>query len=339
MDPQGTLVRFGLLGASRIAPRALLEPMRTNPMATACVIAARDRARASAFARQHAVHRVADSYEELIHDPQVDAVYNGLPNSLHCEWTMKALYAGKHVLCEKCLATNQEEAEAMAAVARKSGLMLMEAFHYRYHPVFERLIHLYQNGSIGALKHIYAFFKDGLPPDNDIRMQYETGGGAMMDMGCYLISWIRQLTGEEPVVTDAKAIVGPPNIDLAMGAEFRLPSGATATMEVSKEKHSNFEARLTIKGESGVLKVDNPLIPQTGHQIELITQRGRIAETQTRRPTYAFQLDRFISAVRCGLGFPTDGEEAVLGLRVIDACYLAAGLPRRGLQRTSSLPH
>src|SRR5690349_15736839 len=183
-------IRIGVLGAARIAPAAAIKPARATADAEVVAIAARDRARAEKFATKHGVPQVFDDYAALIASPDVDAIYNPLPNGLHAEWTNAALEAGKHVLCEKPLTSNAEEARECAAVAERTGLVLMEAFHWRYHPLAQRLVDIVQSGEIGTLQHVDSALCFPLPLFSDIRYQYALGGGAMMDAGCYTISQV-----------------------------------------------------------------------------------------------------------------------------------------------------
>src|SRR5262245_47834132 len=149
-------LRIGILGAARIAPMALIRPARSVPEAAISAVAARDSARAQAFARKHGIGRVAPSYDALITDPDIDAIYNPLPNSLHAEWSIKAMRAGKDVLCEKPLASNADEARSMVEASRRSGRLLIEAFHYRYHPLAARMKSIVDSGALGAVHHIEA---------------------------------------------------------------------------------------------------------------------------------------------------------------------------------------
>src|SRR5213593_4973843 len=151
-------LRFGILGAARIAPMALVRPARRVTEATVLAVAARDPERARQFAARHGIPRVQPSYDALLADPEIDAIYNPLPNSLHAPWTIRALEAGKHVLCEKPFAASVAEAEAMAGAAERAGRVLVEAFHYRYHPLFARLRAILGSGELGVVRHLEAHF-------------------------------------------------------------------------------------------------------------------------------------------------------------------------------------
>ena len=162
-------------------------------------------------------------------------------------------------------------------------------------------------------------------------MNYATGGGVTMDIGCYPISWVRHAAGEEPQVVSAEAETGPPNVDLMLKADMRFPSGATAIISGDMRPGTPFGARLTVTGSEGLLHFQNPITPQTGHRIELESADGLDTFELDRRSSYAYQLDAFINAVLDGEPVLTDGEDAVAQMTVIDACYEAAGLPLRGL--------
>src|SRR5947209_5075309 len=178
-------LRIGCLGAARIAPAALSKPARGDDEVEATAVAARDASRARAFAAKHGVPVVHDSYEALLADPDVDAIYNPLPNGLHGLWTLRALEAGKHVLCEKPFTANAAEAVLVADAAKASGLMVMEAFHWRYHPMAARMLEVIASGDLGDVRRVEAALCFPLPLFNDIRYQLDLAGGALMDAGCY----------------------------------------------------------------------------------------------------------------------------------------------------------
>ena len=322
-------LRIGTLGAAAITPGALIAPADENDDVVVAAVAARDRSRAEAFAEKHGIERVYDSYDAVINDDSLDAIYNPLPISHHLEYTIKALRAGKHVLCEKSFAMNAAEAEEMAAVARETGLVLLEAFHYRYHPLFLRAIEVVQSGQLGKLKHVEAQFIIGQIKPDDIRMHFETGGGATMDMGCYPISWLRHITGQEPTVVRATAKEGNPQVDLRLEIDYEMADGLTART-VGAMCESGFTADMTVTGTEGIMKVVNPLVPQHGNSLEVTVGGETTKEEASKRSTYAFQLDAFVDAVCNGSPQPTDAEDAVKQMQVIDAAYLAAGMKVRG---------
>ena len=333
-------IRFGALGAARITPAALLEPARRHPGVEVRAIASRSRRRARRLAAKGGAREVLNDYREVVEHPEVDAIYIALPISHHREWTLRALAAGKAVLCEKSLAANEREAREMTEAADRAGLLLVEAFHHRYHPVFERALEICRSGAIGDLRRLTGVFhgpvrrRRGLR--RNIRLDYATGGGATMDRGCYPLSWLRHLTGEEPRVVSAEAIVGPPEIDLRLDAELAFPGGATGAISSSMRREDRSRAELVVEGSRGTLTVVNPLTPQFGHEIRIETGGSTETETVTRRPTYDFQLAAFARAFRTGERLPTDAADAVAQMRLVDAAYRAAGLRVRG--GSTSLP-
>ena len=328
-----TAVRFGTLGVAQITPRALLHPVDSERNARVVAVAARDRERATAFAAHEHIPHVLNDYQEVIDHPDVNAIYNPLVISLHKPWSIRALEAGKHVLCEKSFALNEAEAQAMADVAAARGLVLMDAFHYRYHPVFVRAVDIVRSGLIGEVEHVEGYFHIPVNDPDNIRMKYELGGGVTMDIGCYPISWLRHVTGQEPTVVGATATVGPPGVDLTMVAQFRFPNGATGTSSGDMAPDTRFRADLTVRGSAGSLYVQNPLVPQMGHELVITNADGERRETFDRRPSYGYQLDAFIDAVMSGAELLTGAEDAVRQMRVIDAVYRAAGMTPRGTER------
>ena len=226
-------LRIGALGAARITPTALLRPARALPEAEVVAVAARDPARARRFAARHGIGRVHASYQALLDDPEVDAVYNPLPHGLHCEWSLRALEAGKPVLCEKPLAANEEQALRMAEAAEKTGLALAEAFHWRYHPLAERMRSVVESGALGRIRHVEAALCIPLPIPGDIRYRLDLAGGATMDTGCYTVSLVRFLAGAEPRVVSAEARLSSPGVDRYMRAELSFEDGRTGRMTCS----------------------------------------------------------------------------------------------------------
>ena len=323
-------LRFGILGAASIAPSALIKPARRSGGAAAVVaVAARDPERAQAFAAAQGIPRALGSYEALVADPEVDVVYNPLPNGLHGRWTLAALAAGKHVLCEKPFAANAEEAAEVAAVADASDRVVMEAFHYRYHPLTTRVAAIVESGELGTLTEVTSSFSAPIWKPGDIRYDPQLAGGAVMDVGCYPISLLR-LLGGEPTTDDATALLTRRGVDRAMRARFTFPSGATGAMHCSMFSRSFVDIRAGVRGTDGRLAVLNPFVPQLGHRLAVRTTEGRRVEHLSRRPSYDFQLDAFVAAVRAGSAVPTGTGDAVANMAVIDDVYRAAGMdPRR----------
>ncbi len=323
-------IRIGVLGAARITPAAIVKPARNSTDAEVVAVAARDRARADAFASKHGVPRVFDSYAALLAAPDIDAVYNPLPNGLHAEWTIAALEAGKHVLCEKPFTANTAEAEAVAAVADRTGLVVMEAFHYRYHPLALRMREIVGSGELGTVQHVEAALCFPLPKFSDIRYQYDLAGGATMDVGTYTVHLARLLGGEEPTVTAATAKLRTPDVDRAMQAELAFPSGHRGRVTCSMWSSSVLKTYARARGDRGELRVINPTNPQVWHRMRITVDGSTRTERFSRRPSYEFQLDAFTAAVVRREPTLTPPSDSIANMRVLDAIYTAAGMRPRG---------
>jgi len=323
-------LRIGILGAARISAKALLAPASTNNDVEITTVAARDPQRAKEYAAKHGIPGVAASYEELLADPEIDAIYNPLPNGLHGRWTLAALAAGKHVLCEKPFTANADEARTVADAAEKSGLVAMEAFHYRYHPLAQRMQEIVESGELGELQTVEASFCFPLPKFSDIRYNFDLAGGALMDAGCYAVHMVRLLGGAqsngEPEVVRAEAKLHGANVDRAMRADLRFPAGHTGRILCSMWSSDLLKISARAVGEHGELSVFNPL---GGHRLSVRTQEGKRVERLSKRATYAYQLDAFAAAVLRGEPVLTPPADSIGNMTVIDSIYTSAGLPIR----------
>ncbi len=331
-------LRIGILGAAKIAPSALIQPARSVPAAAVWSIAARDPARAEQFARRHGIPHVRRTYEELIGDPEVEAVYIPLPNSLHCAWSLRALAAGKHVLCEKPLASNAQEAQLMAEAARAHGRLLVEAFHYRYHPLAARIKAIVAGGELGEITSLSAHLCVPLLRPGHIAYRLELSGGATMDVGCYPVNLVRHLAGAEPSVVYARSRLASPHLDRWMEAGLQFPGGVTARVVCSIFSVMLLRASATVRGTRGELTVWNPFHPHRYHRLRVSTPAGRRTEKVPGDTTYTHQLRAFVDMVRHGAPCPTPAEDAVANLRVIEGIYSRAGLPIRGITGASATP-
>jgi predicted dehydrogenase len=324
------VLRIGTLGAARITPGALVKPARGVPDTEVVAVAARDPARAEKFARKHGIPKVHATYEDLIADPDVDAIYNPLPNGLHAEWTLAAIAAGKHVLCEKPFTANAAEAETVADAADGSGLVVMEAFHYRYHPLAQRMHDLVAGGELGRIEHMETWMCIPLPLFKDIRYRYDLAGGAAMDVGSYTAHQLRLLGGDDPEVIRAHARLRSPKVDRWMQADVRWPAGHTGRMTCSLWSSTPLKLTIRVWAERGELRVFNQTGPQFFHRFTVLRDGKKKREKFPRKSTYAYQLEAFTSAVRHGTPVLTPPADSVQNMRVIDAVYDAAGLPLRG---------
>jgi predicted dehydrogenase len=326
-------VRVGILGCAQIVRAVMLEPAKVTPQIALVAVASRDPERARAYAAEHGIARAHASYLALIEDPQVEVVYNPLPNSLHAEWTIRALQAGKAVLCEKPLANNAAEARAMVEAAETAGLPLIEAFHYRYHPIAQLIEATLKSGALGRLVRLEARLKirgERLRPEN-IRFQPELGGGSAMDLGAYCINLLRTCVGEEPQVVEAAATLLQPEIDIAMAARLAFPGGAQAVFECSHRADS-FETWVTIEGERGTLRCSNPFLPTAGATVTVEVGGGSRTTRFDEPATYVFQARALAQIIRDGAPILTPGADGVANMAVIDSVYRKAGLAIRGTE-------
>lgn len=318
-------LRIGILGAAAIAPNAVITPAREIDGVEVAAVAARQPEVAAKYAAKHHIARVHESYDELLADPELDAAYIPLPNGLHGRWTMRALDAGKHVLCEKPFAANAEEAAAVAAHAQGSGLIVMEAFHWRYHPAAVRMVEILRSGELGALKHAEASVCFPLLSRGDIRYRRDLAGGALMDAGCYAINFVRTAMAEEPSVVSAKVRLTKSGVDRLTTAEFAFPSGATGAITTSLLSRHVLALHLSVTGEKGSLYFRNPLIPKLFGRLTVTVDGTRRREPVAKASTYAAQLTAFRDAIVDGADFPTTAQDAVLNMSVIDEIYRVAG--------------
>ncbi len=318
---------IGVLGAARITDKALIHPAQVIPQCRLAAVAARDRARAEAFATHHKIASVLDTYEEVVRSEAVDLVYNPLPINLHAEWTVKALQAGKHVLCEKPFAMNAVEAEAMLSAAEASGKRLIEAFHYRYHPAFETCLDWLAADEIGELKEIHAAFDVEIKDNGtEIRHRIETGGGAMMDLGCYPLHWALSVTNEAPTEIAAAATLTPSGVDESLTADLRFASGVTAHLTTNMGPGAPFRSEMKLIGTRGEITFINPLAPHHALVPGVLTSsQGRRAEISPIS-TYTYQLAAVWSALQSGTTLPTEGEMILRQQIALDEIYAQAGL-------------
>ncbi len=293
-------------------------------------MAARDPDRADAFARKWSIPTVHSDYSALIADPGLDAVYIPLPNGLHARWMLAALAAGKHVLCEKPFTSNAAEARDVAKAASDSGLVVMEAFHYRYHPLMARALMLVADGAIGEVRHVETRFCFPLPLFSDIRYSYDLAGGALMDAGCYAVHCLRQFGPGEPTVRSARATLHTRQVDRAMSAILRFPTGATGAITCSLWSRHLLAMSARVLGSDGELRIFNFIAPQYYHRLSVRSGAGRWHEKVAGEPTYTYQLRAFARAVSDGADVLTPPADAVHTMTVIDDIYRAAGMTPRG---------
>ena len=318
------VLRIGVLGAAGIAPQAVIRPVRRRDDFVVAAVASRRPGAASSFAAEHGIPTAYDSYDELLADDSIDVVYNALPPSGHAPLTIAALEAGKHVLCEKPAAMDATEAAAMVEASRRTGRRLIEAFHDRYHPLTAHWLAVRDSGVLGDVQSLDAWFDVSIPYDAaSIRHDPTVGGGALMDLGCYPVHWVRTFAGEEPDVVSATQLPNALGADQTTEAFLRFPSGIGARVHCTMDPVP-FSAKLVARGTRGELVVDNPCLPHNGHSVTLTVDGVTRRTTIGTRETYDYQLDALAQAVLEGAPVPTEGADIVGNMMVIDAIYAAA---------------
>ncbi|MFA5630155.1 MAG: Gfo/Idh/MocA family oxidoreductase [Porticoccaceae bacterium] len=327
-------VKLGILGCAKVNGFAIFDVAGEVPEIIIHGIASRDGQRARDAAEKYNVEHHYSNYESLIADPTIDAIYIPLPNNLHCNYSIAAIEAGKTVLCEKPIARNQSEALQMMERSRALGIPIVEAFHYRYHPLAIRLRELLDSGEIGKLTHIETRFRTpaGIVGPDNIRLDYDLGGGATIDPGCYCINLIRLIAGAEPEVLSATPTLQSAEIDIAMAAELVFADGCTAYFECSlSDDIETFVQVAKISGEAGSITVTNPFLPHLGNRLDIDVEGHRRSETFPTTPSYAYQLKAFADLVLSGAPSRTTLEDGIKNMKVIDDVYRAAGMRIRGL--------
>ncbi len=305
-------IRWGLLGTARINAK-LLAGARLSANASVVAVGSRSMPTAQAFADAHGIERAHGSYAALLADPGVDAVYIPLPNALHHPWTLAALAAGKHVLCEKPYTRHPEQVDEAWDAAVAAGLVLMEAFMWRHTPQADMLVGLLPR--IGELVTVRSTFSHRLHDDADIRVDVPLDGGSIMDVGCYCISGARLVAGEEPDLVFGQQVPAS-GVDRRFAALLRFPSGLTATF------HSGFDSfseSLEVVGREGSILLPDPWHSQQG----LILLDGEAIHVAPTNP-YQCELDDMAAAIR-GEKAPRLGRDDALGqARTIEALYRSA---------------
>jgi predicted dehydrogenase len=318
-------VRIGILGAAGIAPAAVILPARRRDDVVVHAVASRRDA--TGYAERHGIERAFGSYEALLGDPDVDLVYNALPPSAHAEWTIAALEAGKDVLCEKPFTMTAAEAEQVVSAAERTGRRAIEAFHDAYHPLQAWVREFLAGDGVGAVSQVDAVFTGATPYDPaSIRHDPALGGGAVMDLGCYPVHWIRSLFGE-PAVLSAEADLNPLGADVTIKARLTVGDGVPARLHASMAEGVALASTLTVEGERGRLHVENLVFPSRGHSIVTDVDGVPRRRTVAGEETYDHQLAAVLGALASGAPLPTEGRDPVGTMRVIDAVHIAAGIP------------
>lgn len=321
-------IQIGILGAGRIAVPAIIAPSHGHSDITVHCIAAREAERAQTFARVHEIPFWEAGYDAMLAREDIDLVYIGLPPMLHREWTERALRAGKAVLCEKPFALNAREAESMVAAASHAGVPLIEAFHYRYHPLFRTLEALLADGAIGRVVSARAWLRYPIPEDeSEHRWSAAAGGGALMDLGCYPVHALRSLLGDAKVADARMAFER--GVDRAVAARLSFASGVRATLHASM-RASAPSSGIVLNGTSGRLMVRGFLMPHRG--AEAVLERGEMRTRLEVDPvtTFAAQLDHVVTVLRGEAKPLTGGADAVANMAMIDAIRAQARIRSAG---------
>lgn len=336
-QPEPGPLRIGVLGCASVVDYALVAPSRVDEAVAVVAVASRSASKAETFAAQRGIPHSHGSYHDLLADREIDAVYVALPNSMHHQWSIAALEAGFPVLCEKPLATSAAEASVMAAVAAKSRLPLVEAAHWRRHPLAGRLVEAVR--AIGEIRQLQVDFHvpAAFLAAGNIRLDSELGGGSLLDQGCYCVDLVRLVGGGRPVVVRAAAEMSGPDLDGAMEAVLRLPGGGEATMCCSMNRNiEQIECRATITGERGVIEVANPFLPGShpflfGAQATLLVDG--VEHPVPTTSSYVYQARHFANLVRAGRPDPAISG-SIDTLAVVDDIFRAAEMRPRSRSDT-----
>lgn len=323
-------LRIGVLGASRIAEHAIVGPARDLGHRLV-VVAARDPQRARRFADTYGVERVADSYADVVADPEVDVVYNPLTNGLHAPWNLAAIKAGKPVLTEKPFARNHIEAQQVADAASDAGVSVLEGFHYLFHPVTQRMFELATDGELGEIRHAEVRMAMPAPAPDDPRWSLDLAGGALMDLGCYGLHIMRQLGSRglgRPAITAAHASQRSPGVDEWCDVELSFPSGATGCSANTMVAEA-FSFNLKVVGTKGDALAHDFIKPHTDDRITIRTAAGTRVEHLGTRASYTYQLEAFAAHVLDRVPLPIGVDDAVQNMHYVDAAYRAAGMSPR----------
>lgn len=315
-------ISWGILSTAKIGVNKVIPAMQKGENIRVQAIASRHAEKAKDAARQLGIPKAYGSYQELLADDDIDAVYIPLPNHLHVEWSLKSLQAGKHVLCEKPIALHAQEAAHLRREAAKfPDLKIMEAFMYRHHPQWQVVKELLEQKAIGELKYIHSAFSYHNVDPADIRNQADIGGGGLLDIGCYCINVSRMLFGSEP-----KRVSGALEYDPKMKID-RLATGAldfengTATFMCSTQLADH--KRVSVHGTSGRIEIENPFTPAPNEVCKITRSTGAEVEEIVVDPCdhYTIQGDLFSQAILTGAAVPLSLEDSVANMRVIDAVF------------------
>ncbi|MBE3556876.1 MAG: Gfo/Idh/MocA family oxidoreductase [Firmicutes bacterium] len=317
-------IRWGILGTAKIAEEQLIPAFQSTEGAELVGVASRDQQRGQVFAHRNGIPQVYASYEALLEDPTIDAVYLPLPNHLHATWTIRAAQHHKHVLCEKPAALNATEARQMIEACQQNNVLFMEAFMYRFHPQWERVDQWLDEGAIGSLRLILVRFSFSLTRPQDIRWSAR-GGGALYDVGCYCVHLIRSITGDQlPVRVQAVADLNEGGVDRTTVAALAFPKGELAHFDVSFVTADRQSVELV--GSEGTLLVTRPFRPDKGSPTLILrTAQGEKTEKMPQGEMYRREVEHFNACIRGEESLLQQPQQTVNNMAMIDAIYQAVG--------------
>lgn len=291
------VLNWGLLSTARIN-RALIPPLQVSKRSHLLAVCSRSQETAEAYAKEHKIPRAYGSYESMLADPEIDVIYNPLPNHLHAEWTIKAMAAGKHVLCEKPLALSVEEVDAIAAAAKQYGRVVAEAFMYRHHPQTLMVRELVQSGAIGTVKLIRGSFTFVISREGDVRLNPDMGGGSIWDVGCYPISYARSLLGAEPLEVSGWQVTGQSGVDLTFVGQMRFANDIL--MQFDSSFDIPFHSFMEIVGSAGTLNIPRPFKPGVNEKIYLTRDEKIETLTVKGQELYLGEVEDMADAILLG---------------------------------------
>ena len=312
-------IRFGILGTADIAEKMIVPAVKTLHNCEVTAVASRSEEKAKQFASGFDIPKYYGSYEELLADPEIDAVYNPLPVSLHPEWSIKSALAGKHVLCEKPLVASSGEAERMVEVFEERDLMLAEALMYRYHPLTLKFLEMIKEGAVGKPVSIQSDFHTLITDPDDIRLKKETGGGALLDLGVYCVSIIRNIAGEEPQDVKSFAEFNDRGVDVSFSGILKFPSGITGNFSCSLI--SGFSCGYSVVGTEGKLLVDRGgMVPRPGESFKIKHWKGEEYEeiVVPAANHYALMIEDFSNSLLYGHPLKFGMQDTINNLKTID---------------------
>jgi len=320
-------IRWGILSTAHIGRKSVIPAMHEARNGVAAAVASRDIEKARAFAEATGIPKVYGSYEDLLADPAIDAIYNPLPNSLHAEWATKAADAGKPVLCEKPFTVTSAEARQVVEHFRARGLLVAEAFMYRFHPQTARVVQMVQDGAVGDLHTIHASFTVAIPnPGENIRFRHETGGGSLFDLGCYPLSIMRLLAGE-PTFMTAAGVLNAEGVDLSAGGVLQFSGGVTGTLASDM---TGFRAQnVDIRGTEGRIYVRTPFsIPKDQSTVTFYWHGDEYEEITTSPANhYVLMLEDFADALLTGRPPRFPAEDAIGQMAALEKLVAQAAAP------------